>query len=894
MSQRLVPGIGLPSGRGLLAPAATLRSFPYPYRAMLAICSDIDGTRIDTFRETHRFMNTMEVTAAGPGVGLDIADSAWFYQPPYAGKVREQIAYFTDFSWKHPTPYADEIVEYARHGWIDTLHTYGNFNHAGELTVPFARAHALNALEALERNRVKLRVWVNHGDRNNRQNIGDYEVMQGDRPDAPEYHADLLRAHGTEYIWAHGRSDLAGGPSVVSAVPLNDGSHMFGFRRYNWRRNVPGASRVAAVYNLPLSPHRDDTLLQVWHPRALTFQIAEELLAEIVRDGHMCILGQHLGFMFPLATFDAETVAAFRRLRRFQDDGLILVARTSRLLHYHRVRDHLEFDVSEAEDGPVIDIRAVVDPVRGRWIPGIEDLRGITFEVGSNWPAELRVAGTPVDPGEIVVNPQNSLACCVGIRWFEPDRTDYALPFLSAERSSYVLWNDRARSQVAARDSAVRTVLIEECDAAARDAGRAVGPSEAKCALEQFENGLFPCVAAFERAGLSEFGYGLDVGCGPGRWAFAFLQHGQQVVGIDSRPELVKLATRLADRLGCTERANFLTGEITSLRLAENSFDCAWSHTPTVFINDAETVMGNVARVLRGGMPFFCRYNTDGYYIREICNHITSGQLHMLSCSSARYLNACLGRCGIFHTRGSRTRSLSVDDLRRIGRTFGMHYVGQPAILEQPTDFMGITATFDLVLRKIESPDQFREKLLQARGGSAAWLMDLNDIAASGCPALVCDVLRAVDPEIADPSVQDLYARSLIRAGHARGDVSTAFFEGGPSLPDLTMGLYCHDRGHYAKALACYERLEDRCADKAFLTGMGHFHGEDWHSARRAFAAAEQDATTDPRLWVGLIATYEKLGDRAGVFRSHDGFVSSLKDARGDKNGSTVCRGILW
>ena len=37
-----------------------LRRFPWPYRAMLAICSDIDHTRIDTFRSTHRFLNTIE------------------------------------------------------------------------------------------------------------------------------------------------------------------------------------------------------------------------------------------------------------------------------------------------------------------------------------------------------------------------------------------------------------------------------------------------------------------------------------------------------------------------------------------------------------------------------------------------------------------------------------------------------------------------------------------------------------------------------------------------------------------------------------------------------------------------------------------------------------------
>lgn len=58
---------------------AQLRKFPYPYDAMLAISSDIDNTTVEKFEKYHRFLNTLEQTSYGPGLGLDIGDSAWFY-----------------------------------------------------------------------------------------------------------------------------------------------------------------------------------------------------------------------------------------------------------------------------------------------------------------------------------------------------------------------------------------------------------------------------------------------------------------------------------------------------------------------------------------------------------------------------------------------------------------------------------------------------------------------------------------------------------------------------------------------------------------------------------------------------------------------------------------------
>src|SRR4051812_9900410 len=66
-----------------------LRRLPYPYRAMLAICSDLDETPDrHVYLETMRFLNTQELTTMGNGVGLEVGNTIYFDMPS------DQFAYW--------------------------------------------------------------------------------------------------------------------------------------------------------------------------------------------------------------------------------------------------------------------------------------------------------------------------------------------------------------------------------------------------------------------------------------------------------------------------------------------------------------------------------------------------------------------------------------------------------------------------------------------------------------------------------------------------------------------------------------------------------------------------------------------------------------------------------
>ena len=63
-------------------PEVRLRDLPYPYRSMLAICSDLDETpNRQVYWQIMRFLNTTETTSMGPGAGLNIGNSIYFDMP---------------------------------------------------------------------------------------------------------------------------------------------------------------------------------------------------------------------------------------------------------------------------------------------------------------------------------------------------------------------------------------------------------------------------------------------------------------------------------------------------------------------------------------------------------------------------------------------------------------------------------------------------------------------------------------------------------------------------------------------------------------------------------------------------------------------------------------------
>lgn len=392
-----------------------LRKFPFPFKAMLAIANDVDEEQITQFRELHRFFNTREMTRMGEGLGLDVGDSFWMYGP----HDYELLTYWKGYDWNHKN-HAEEILRYIQCGWIDSLHSYGDYNDR----VAFSREHAFRAINELQQQDVHLKVWLNHGNSNNIQNFPgaflthkSLNYIQGDLPGAHGYHTDLTIPYGIQFVQDGTLNDQLGHESLLRPLSLWDGQQIWGFRRLEarpeslWRK---GLRVVLERLGIELTYWN-------WHPERLGEQLSQENLDSLVARQHYGVIGQHLGIR--RKDLNRSAIDGLLRLKEKSQAGQILVARLSRLLEYNRVHQHLNYRVFYQGQKLVIDIVGVDDPVFGYFVPSLEQIRGVSFSPGID-PGQTRLclAGAELKDQDLI---RASREQVIGVKWFEPDYHDY-------------------------------------------------------------------------------------------------------------------------------------------------------------------------------------------------------------------------------------------------------------------------------------------------------------------------------------------------------------------------------------------------------------------------------------------------------------------------------------
>ena len=380
------------------AETVSLRRFPYPFRAALAICSDIDGTRTrERLLAIQEFLNTSRDTSMGPGLGLEIGNSFFPYTPD------DSLAYFSS----RPAD-RDTLETLIAAGYVDCIHSFGD----GVNT----RARALEALETFTRRGLRLSVWVDHA--RAPSNFGkDTSPGAGDVPGSPIYHADATLAYGVRFVWKGRGSSLAGRElpySVRALTRLFDprhpvhtvvgmareaakiglaraGSRRFAIHRHNRLIDLARLQDGQAVYEFIRTNSYWRGLSHGHDNVGLAYVLRRKALSDMVAGGGYTILYTHLGAgpAGPPA-LPPQTQAALRGVAEVVQAGLLYVTTTARLLAYCLNHRYLRWSQDADAEGRVrITVHGVDDPLSGLHLPTAEDLQGITFYVPDRHRARL-------------------------------------------------------------------------------------------------------------------------------------------------------------------------------------------------------------------------------------------------------------------------------------------------------------------------------------------------------------------------------------------------------------------------------------------------------------------------------------------------------------------------
>jgi len=415
-----------------------VRPYPYPYIAALALSNDVDGMNRAAFEDWHGFVNGSGRTAYGEGLGLEVGDSFWVW----SGTRNDALAIhrqFPDELDRQESPDVPRIIDLARAGWLDTLHSFGNWRASpdADREALGARGEAQYALETLDRLGIKPRVFVNHS--NSPSNVGSIwgTYQKSDDPDHPMYCLDLLKAAGFRYFWVDACLNIE---KFGDHLRYEDDQRLqAAIRVYPWSNWLRRAGKVldddppdfppdgaelrrlvVGMFNetiLPLAAKDGSPILlfkryrSPYLPTTSTFpiQVTSRKLDLLESRRGAIVVYQHFGVTSlrgrakssePGAkarsappVLDAHEAACWRDIAERHRAGRLFIATTSRLLDWLWLRDRLVIETEKGADRWTVRLAGVRCSVLGERSVEAGDLNGLSLLVPRTAPEVVVTRG---------------------------------------------------------------------------------------------------------------------------------------------------------------------------------------------------------------------------------------------------------------------------------------------------------------------------------------------------------------------------------------------------------------------------------------------------------------------------------------------------------------------
>lgn len=322
--------------------------YPYPYKAWFALSNDPDHTTIDRWKKLHNLI--------WEELQLPFADSLFTYS--FNQHLPEQISL---------DKYGKKLVSHP----YDTLHSWGDFKHAGNRC--FSRDDANKAVRKIKSFGIKPLVWTDHssfiGNFVHHSSLGSVPSTvdaAGYSYENQKYSLDLACDLGVRYMWDGKLTP------VIGQVGLSQGisrymfwltekagqlySKLFPNISYtidkNWDLNRKTYKKVKMPDGRELYFFRRFGLWRSADIDGFGGLVSTKVLKELVRSKGTCIMYTHLGkkdVSKVNVTYEITktTIDALKLLKTYYTNKEINLSPVSELLDYCVIRDNILVEGNE-------------------------------------------------------------------------------------------------------------------------------------------------------------------------------------------------------------------------------------------------------------------------------------------------------------------------------------------------------------------------------------------------------------------------------------------------------------------------------------------------------------------------------------------------------------------
>jgi hypothetical protein len=378
---------------------AHIQRLPHDYRALLAISTDLDGTRsADEYFELLRFWNTSAKSDLGQGLDLQLSNSIYFSMPAKA------------FSYWNASSDAKRLLrDCNRAGFVDSLHSYG------ELAT--GRTAIDECIVEIERSGMKFPVWSNHSDVvSNFWSAKKATTARGDDVDADAYHAKQTLRFGVRYVALGQVTSVVGQdvfPNPFRKVSAKSRVRKGAIKQllkiaaspFSARYRAHGVNRVLSPITLKDGQPVFEILRTNWHPvgigRGSSGVFVHEILSpqsvrELARCSGLAVIYTHLGQCFRLSKEARQRQAdALRAMKKTLADQRVRVMTTSDLLDYVLLTRHIHLETDSSDSTTHVDLNTKALPSLVANPESIINRSGLTVSVKSREAPQLTIDGHP-------------------------------------------------------------------------------------------------------------------------------------------------------------------------------------------------------------------------------------------------------------------------------------------------------------------------------------------------------------------------------------------------------------------------------------------------------------------------------------------------------------------